>query len=79
MLKGMLQSPCLKYHLQTIDINQSSSRNALYEHKSLENIKKLYKHASKCDDQKKFKDILEDAMFPTHEVFTNYSPIYPMK
>ena len=52
-LKGMLQLPRLKYHVQTIGIDQSLSNNALYEHKCLENIKKLYKQFGKCDDQKK--------------------------
>ena len=38
-LKGMLQSLRLKYHVQTIGIDQSLSNNAIYEHKCLENIK----------------------------------------
>ena len=49
VLKGMLQSSRLKYHVKTIGIDQSLSNNSLYEHKCLENIKKLYKHAGKCD------------------------------
>ena len=40
VLKGMLQSPQLIYHIQTIGIDQYLSNNALYEHKCLENIKK---------------------------------------
>ena len=43
VLTGMLQSPQLEYHVQTIDIDQSLRNNAIYEHKFLENIKKLYK------------------------------------
>ena len=42
VLKGMLQSPRLKYHVQTIGIDPSLSNNTIYEHKFLENIKKLY-------------------------------------
>ena len=38
-LKGMLQSPRLKYHVKTIDIHPDLSNNAIYEHKCLENIK----------------------------------------
>ena len=38
VLKGMLQSPRLKYHIQTIGIDQSLSSNAIYEHKCLEKI-----------------------------------------
>ena len=55
MLKGILQSPRLKYHVHTIGINQYLSNNAIYENKFLEKIKKLYKQAGKCDDQQKFK------------------------
>ena len=55
VLKGMLKSPLLKDHVQTIGIDQSLSNNALYEHKCLQNTNKLYKHAGKCDNQKKFK------------------------
>ena len=39
VLEGMLKSPRLKYHVQTIGIYQSLRKNALYEHKFLENIK----------------------------------------
>ena len=78
VLKGMLQSMRLKYHVQTIDIDPYLSNNAIYEHKCLENIKKWYKKAGKCEDQQKFKDILEAAMVSTTEVFTNNSPISPM-
>ena len=42
VLKDMLQSPRLKVHVHTIDIDQSLSNNSIYEHKCLENIKKLY-------------------------------------
>ena len=63
----MLQSPRLKYHVQTIGIYQSLSNNSLYEHKCLENMKKLYKQAGMWDDQKQFKDILEAAMVSTPE------------
>ena len=74
--KGMLQSPRLKDHVQTIGIDPSLSNNTIYEHKCLENIKKLYKQAGKCDDQQQFKDILEAAMVSTPEGFTDNSPIY---
>ena len=78
VLKGMLQSPRLKDHVQTIDIHPSLSNNAIYEHKCLENIKKLYKQAGKCDDQQQLKYILEAAMVSTPEGFTFNSPICPM-
>ena len=78
LLKGMLQSPRLKDHVQTIGIDQSLSNNALYKHKCLENIKKLYKQAGRCDDQQQLKDILEAYMVSTPKVFINESPISPM-
>ena len=62
MFKGMLQSPRIKYHMKTIGIYQSLINSALFEHICLQNIKKLYKHAGKCDDQKQLKYIFEDAM-----------------
>ena len=71
----MLQSPRLKYDVHIIGIDQSLSKNAIYEHKCIENIKNVYKQAGKCDDQKKFKDILEADMFSNPEGFTNDIPI----
>ena len=49
-LKGMLQSPRLKDHVQTIGIDQYLINNVLYKQKYLENIKKVYKQAGKCDN-----------------------------
>ena len=65
--------------MKTIGIDQSLSNNAWYEHKCLQKIKKLYKHAGKCDYQKQFKDTLEAAMVSTTEGFTNKSSISTMK
>ena len=50
VLKGMLQSPCIKYHVQNIGIDQYLSNNDLYEQKCLKKTKKLYKHAGKSDN-----------------------------
>ena len=77
VLKGMLQSPLITDHVQTIGIYQSLIKSTIYEHKCLEIIKKLYKKAGKCDNQLQFKYILEAAMVSTNEVFTNNSPISP--
>ena len=63
----MLQSPILKYYVQTIGVDQYLSNNAIYEHKCLGNIKKLYKQAGKCNDQQQFKYILEASMVSTPE------------
>ena len=40
VIKGMLQSLRLKYHVQTIRIDPSLSNNAIYEQKCLEKSKK---------------------------------------
>ena len=58
VIKVMLQSPQLKDHVQTIGIDQSLSKNSIYEHKCLENIKTLYKKAGNWDDQQQFKNII---------------------
>ena len=39
----------------------------MYEHRCLENINKLYKSAGKCDDQQKYKVILEAYIVSTPE------------
>ena len=49
VIKFMLKSLQLKDHIQTIGIDQYLSKNAIYEHKCLENIKKLYKQSGKWD------------------------------
>ena len=61
----MLQSPRLEYDVQTIGIHPYLSNNAIYEHKCVENIKKLHKQAVKCDNQQQLKDIIEAAMVST--------------
>ena len=65
VLIGILQSPCLKDHVKTVGIDQSLSNNALFEHKCIQNINKLYKHSGKCDGQQWFKYILEEDMVST--------------
>ena len=67
VLKGMLQSPCLKGRIKTIGIDQSVRNRDSFEHKCFNNIKKIYKHAGKCDDQQIFKDIIEADMVSTPE------------
>ena len=78
MLKGILQSPRLKYQIQTIGIHPSLSNNTIYEHKCIENIKKLNKQAGSCDENQQFKDILEAALVSNPEGFTNNSHISTM-
>ena len=45
----------------------------MYEHRCLENINKLYTSAGKCDDQLKFKAIIEALMVSTTNWFTDRS------
>ena len=73
MRKCMLQSPRLKDNIKAIDIDESLINSALFEHIWLQNIKKLYKYAGKCDNQQQLKEILEAAMVSTPEGFTNSS------
>ena len=54
----------------TIGVDQLLSNSAMYEHRCLENIKKLYKSVGKCDEQQEYKTILESAMVFTPGVFT---------
>ena len=67
VLKGMVQSPRLKYHIKTIVIDKSMSNMASFELKWLNNIIYIYQHAGRCDDQQKFKDILEANLVSTPE------------
>ena len=59
----MLQFMRLKYHMKIIGIDQLVSSEAYFQHKCLNNIKKIYQHAGKCDDQQKFKYIIETSIF----------------
>ena len=44
----------------------------------MNNIKKIYQHAVKCDDQKNLKNILDAAMVSTPEVVIYDIPNVPM-
>ena len=65
--------------METIVIAKSLNNNALFEHKCLQNINKLYKYAGNCYDQQQFKDILDAAMVYSLQVLTDNIPISPMK
>ena len=73
----MLQSPRLKYHIKTIGIDQLLSNSAIFENRCLQNIKKLYKHAGKCDNQQQFIDIIEATIVSTPEGLPDISARYP--
>ena len=75
----MLQSSRLEDHMNTIGIDQSSFTRSSFGHICMNNIKKIYQHAGKCDDQKNLKDILEAAILYTPEGVTDNSPTVYMK
>ena len=67
----MLQSSRLEDHMKTIGIDQSSFARSSFEHRCMNNIKKIYQHAGKCDDPKNLKIILEAALLSTPERVTD--------
>ena len=46
-IKFMLQSSRLEDHMNTIGIDQSSFTKSYFEHRFMNNIKKMYQHADK--------------------------------
>ena len=44
----------------------------------MNNIKNIYQHAGKCDDQQNFKDIVDADMLSTPEGVIDNSPNVPM-
>ena len=65
VIKCLLQSSRLEDHTKTIGIDQSSFARSSFEHRCMNNIKKIYQHAGKCDDQQNLKDIIDDAILST--------------
>ena len=49
-----------------------------FEHKFINNIKKIYQHAVKCDDQQNLNDVPEVALLYTPKGVTDNSPSVPM-
>ena len=70
----MLQSSRLEDHMKTIGIDQSSFTSSYFEHRCMNNIKKIYQHAGKCDDQQNLKDIIDAAILSTPEGVIDNSP-----
>ena len=48
--KSVVSVRTTEKHMVTIGVDQSLSNSAMYEHICMENIKKLYKYAVKCDE-----------------------------
>ena len=67
----MLQPSPLEDHMKTIGTDQSSFTRSSFEHRYMNNIKKIYQHAGKCDDQQNLKDILDAAIISTPEGVTD--------
>ena len=61
-----------------IGIEQSLCNRFSFEHKFINNIKKIYQHAGKCDNQQNLRDILFVAMVLTPEKVTDVSLYFPM-
>ena len=61
----------------TIGVELLLSNSAMYKHRCLENIKKLCKSSGKCDNQQKYKAIIEAEIFSTPQIFTDNSSMSP--
>ena len=61
----MLQSSRLEDHMRTIGVYQSSFARSSFEHRCMNNVKKIYQHSGKYDDQQNLKDILEADILST--------------
>ena len=75
LLRGGLQSKKLQKHIVGIGYGQSLSTSALYIHKCLDILKKLYKNAGECEDQHQYKSIIESALVSKHKGCNDNSPM----
>ena len=64
--------------MKTIGVDQSLCKSSSFEHKCLNNIKKIFQRAGKCDDQQNLKDNLDAYMVSTPEGVTYDSSNFPM-
>ena len=64
--------------MKTVGIDQSLYNRSSFRHKYMNNIKNIYQHASKCDNQNNLKDILYAAMVSTSEEVIDDIPSLPM-
>ena len=65
--------------MKTIGIDQSSFTRSSFEHRCMNNIKKIYQHAGKCSDQQNLKDIIDAAILYTPEGVTDNIPNVHLK
>ena len=73
VIKYMLQSSRLEDHMKTIGIDLSSFTRSSFEHRCMNNIKKIYQHAGKCYDQQNLQDIIDADILCTPEGVTDNS------
>ena len=60
--------------MESIGIDLSSFARSSFEHRCMNNIKNIYQHAGKCDDQQNLKYIIDAAILYTPEGVTDNSP-----
>ena len=60
--------------MKTIGIDLSSFARSSFEHRCMNNIKKIYQHAGKCDDQQNLKNIIDTAILSTPVRVTDNIP-----
>ena len=65
--------------MKTIGIDQSSFTQSSFEHRCMNNIKKIYQHAGKCDYQQNIKGIIDVSILSTPKGVTYKIPNVPMK
>ena len=64
----------LKIIWRLLVFTESSFTRSSFEHRCMNNIKKIYQYAGKCEDQQNLNYILEAALLSTPEGFTDNSP-----
>ena len=64
--------------MKTIGIDKSLCTRSYFEHKCMNNIKYIYQHAGKYDDQQNTKDIFAADMVSTPEIVTDNSRNVPI-
>ena len=64
IFKRILKSEQLKQHIIAIVLGQLLSNSDMYEHRCLENIKKLFKSAGKCENHSQYKAIIKQLSYP---------------
>ena len=74
VIKCLLRSSRLEDNMNTIGIDPYSFARSSFEHRCMHNIKKIYEHAGKCDDNQNLKDIIDAAILSTPEGVTDNSP-----